>query len=447
MKNPSPIQIYSVSEFNQNIKRFLENKFPMIWIHGEISNLKMPSSGHLYCTLKDEKAQIAAVIFRGQLRQLKFELEEGMGIVGMGRLSVYEPRGVYQLIIEYAEPQGVGAMQLAFEQLKRKLEQEGLFDPSKKKSLPYYPRAISVITSPTGAVLHDIIHIINRRFSCIPIDILPVKVQGDGAAEEIARAILLANKCARTEVIILARGGGSLEDLAAFNSETVARSIFSSTIPVISGVGHETDITIADFVADVRAPTPSAAAELAVPVKAELKSKCRDFQKRCIGCMQSMIKVRYNEFQKLRRALVHPSKIIQEFNLRVDDYAIRLNRAAYLLIHLKNGQISNLYANLLVNNPIRNLSKYKLIINKYNDNLFKLIRYYVSENRIRLSSAMSSLDALSPLAVLKRGYSIIRSLPGQQVVTRAQDVQNGAPLEVLLAEGKLKVMVISTEKR
>ena len=441
MSNPSEIRIYSVSEFNQNIKVFLESKFPMLWIHGEISNLRMPSSGHLYCTLKDEQSQISVVIFRGQLRQLKFEIKEGMGIVGLGRLSVYEPRGTYQIILEYAEPKGVGALQLAFEQLKRKLEQEGLFDPSRKISLPFLPRAITVITSPTGAVLHDILHIINRRFPGIPIDIWPVKVQGQGAAEEIAQAISKANHYNRTDVIILARGGGSLEDLAAFNSETVARSIFSSAIPIVSAVGHETDVTIADFVADVRAPTPSAAAELVVPVKADLKAKCRDLQTRCESCMRSTVNTKHNELQRLKRALVHPERILQTLNLRLDDFTTRLNRAARLIVHLEKRDVSNFNRRLLLNNPTSKIHEYKLLIDKYEQDLLKVLRKKVSDNKIKLSSALGSLDALSPLAVLRRGYSIVRSLPEQRIVMRAQDVQKGELLEVLLAEGVLKVVV------
>jgi exodeoxyribonuclease VII large subunit len=434
-------QIHSVSELNQNIKLYLENKFFMIWIHGEISNLRLPSSGHQYFTLKDEKTQIAAVIFRGQMRQLKFELEDGMGILGMGRISVYEPRGIYQLILEYIEPKGIGAMQLAFEQLKRRLEQEGLFDPNKKGPLPFLPRAISVITSPTGAVLHDIIHIINRRFAGIPIDIWPAKVQGDGAAEAIARVISLVNQASRSDVIILARGGGSLEDMAAFNSEIVARSIFSSIIPVISAVGHETDFTIADFVADLRAPTPSAAAELVVPVKTELVARHRELQRRCVAFMWSVLKTNSFTLHKLRGRLVHPSKIIQEFSLRVDDHTIRLNRAAYLLIRLRAGSLTNSIGKLVSMNPKGELSKYRLLVNKYNDKIFELMRKYIHNYQVRLSSALGSIDALNPLAVLRRGYSIVRAIPTKQIIISAHNVQCGDPLEVLLAEGNIKVIV------
>ncbi len=441
MNTSSPQPIYSVSEFNQSIKLILEKKFPLIWIYGEISNLKIAASGHLYCTLKDEKSQIAIVIFRGQLRQLKFTLQEGMGILALGRLSVYEPRGMYQLILEYAEPKGVGALQLAFEQLKQRLGKEGLFDTSRKVPLPFLPSSVSIITSTSGAVLHDILHIIDRRFPSIAIDVWPVKVQGDGAAEGIAHAIVKANEIARTDIIILARGGGSIEDLAAFNSEKVARAIFSSVIPIISAVGHETDYTIADFVADMRAPTPSAAAELVVPLKAELRLRCGELQNRCISCIQGLVSAKWNAYRVVRRALVHPSKAIQELALRLDDNMIRLNRAVNLLIQIRKDVSTHLARYIMLNIPKEKISKYKLIISGYNDILLKQINTCASERKLRLSSALASLDALSPLAVLKRGYSIVRSLPEKRIITREKDVQHGDSLEVTLAEGQLKVTV------
>lgn len=441
MKTPTPHSIYSVSELNQNIKSILERKFPMVWIYGELSNLKVPSSGHLYCTLKDQKSQIAVVIFRGQLRQLKFKFEDGMKIVGLGRLSVYEPRGAYQLVLEYAEPKGVGALQLAFEQLKSRLELEGLFDASNKKTLPFLPRKISIITSITGSVLHDILNIIDRRFYSIPIDIWPVRVQGDGAAEEIARAFAKANELGRSDIIILARGGGSLEDLAAFNSEIVARAIYSSVIPVISAVGHETDYTIADFVADVRAPTPSAAAEIAVPVRGELRLRCMELQNRCIGRIQGIISEKLNNFKVLNCKLVHPAKTLQERALRLDDYLERLNRTAHLMIYFKKGFLMNLSKVLLLNKPREKIYKNTLLINKFDERILIQIKKCVSENRVKLSSALASLEAMSPLAVLKRGYSIVRALPQKKIVTREKEVHHGNSLEITLSEGRLKAIV------
>ncbi|MGD2030429.1 MAG: exodeoxyribonuclease VII large subunit, partial [Desulfobacterales bacterium] len=236
--------IYTVSELTATIKVLLEDKYPFIWIYGEISNLRIPTSGHLYFTLKDKKAQINAVMFRGQIRNLKFMPENGMSVTGIGRVSVYELRGNYQIILEYIEPEGRGAIQLAFEQLKERLTTEGLFDEKHKKPLPFLPRKISIITSPTGAVVHDILKIINRRFPNIHIEIIPVKVQGDGSEMEIVSGLETINDRTDSDVVILARGGGSLEDLHAFNSEDVARAIFASKIPVISAIGHETDFSI-----------------------------------------------------------------------------------------------------------------------------------------------------------------------------------------------------------
>ena len=263
-------KVYTVSELNAVIKSLLEQRFPFVWIVGEISNFKIPLSGHYYFTLKDEASQINAVMFRGQHRQLKFEPEDGMRVTGLGRLSVYEPRGAYQILLEYLEPSGVGGLQIAYEKLKARLAEEGLFDQQYKKPIPFLPHKIALITSPSGAVVHDMLNIIDRRFPNMQIEVFPVKVQGTGAEDEITEALEMLNDRSGVDVAILARGGGSLEDLQAFNSEHVARAIFAARIPIIAAIGHETDYTIADFVADLRAPTPSAAAELAVPVKFEL---------------------------------------------------------------------------------------------------------------------------------------------------------------------------------
>ena len=263
-------QIYTVSKLTAQIKTLLEDRFPFVWITGEVSNFRSPSSGHFYFVLKDATAQIQAVMFRGQNQMLKFALEDGMNVTGLGRINVYEPRGTYQIVLEYLEPKGVGALQAAFEQLKAKLAIEGLFADTHKRQIPFLPREIALVTSPTGAVVHDMLNILNRRFPTIPVWVYPVRVQGDGAENEIASALDDLSKRSDLDIIILARGGGSLEDLQAFNSEGVARAVFTSEIPIISAIGHETDYTIVDFVADLRAPTPSAAAELAVAIKTEL---------------------------------------------------------------------------------------------------------------------------------------------------------------------------------
>src|SRR6266581_1563950 len=263
-------RVYTVSELTASIKTTLEEGFPMMWVEGEISNLRTPGSGHAYFTLKDEGAQISAVLFRGRGRRLRFGLEDGMQVLAFGGLDVYAARGQYQLVVEMMEPKGLGALQLAFEQLKRRLEAEGLFDEGRKRPLPAFPRVIGVVTSPTGAAIRDILNIIGRRFGNLRILIAPVRVQGDEAPGEILQALLNLQEVVELDVIIVGRGGGSIEDLWAFNDERVARAIAGCRVPVISGVGHETDFTIADFVADLRAPTPSAAAELVVQEKLQV---------------------------------------------------------------------------------------------------------------------------------------------------------------------------------
>jgi exodeoxyribonuclease VII large subunit len=318
--------IYTVSELTAKLKVLLEDGFPFVWICGEISNLRIPASGHFYFTLKDEKAQINAVMFRGQNRNLKFIPEDGMRVTGIGRVSVYEPRGTYQIILEYIEPEGTGAIQLAFEQLKERLTAEGLFDEKHKKPLPFLPCKISIITSPTGAVIHDILNIVNRRFPNIPIEIIPVKVQGEGSEREIVWGLETINARSDSDVVILARGGGSLEDFHAFNSEDVARAIFVSKIPIISAVGHETDFSISDFVADFRAPTPSAAAELVVPLKSDLIKKTAELTNhltirflRYIDHLQTLVK-------QITHRLADPNKRIEDLRLRTDDLLSRLIR-------------------------------------------------------------------------------------------------------------------------
>ena len=278
--------ILTVSELSERIKIVLEDTFIDLWVEGEISNLRTPASGHSYLTLKDEHSQIRAVLFKMQRRYLRFDPKDGMLVLARGRISLYEPRGEYQLVIDYMEPKGIGALQIAFEQLKVRLAQEGLFDGSRKRPLPMLPRGLGIVTSPTGAVIRDMLQILRRRFANLHICVYPVRVQGDGAAEEVAQGIEVLNRYPGIDVIIVARGGGSLEDLWAFNEETVARAIYVSKVPVISAVGHEIDYTIADFVADVRAPTPSAAAELVIRNKSELHAELQSMAHRLERGMQ-----------------------------------------------------------------------------------------------------------------------------------------------------------------
>ncbi len=436
--NHSSRQIFTVSQLTQNIKSLLEKSFSMVWISGEISNLRIPSSGHSYFTLKDETAQIPSVMFRGQLRQLRFKLEDGLNVVGLGRISVYEPRGIYQIILEYVEPKGAGALQLAFEQTKRKLYEEGLFDEVRKKPLPFLPNTVCVITSPTGAAIQDILNIISRRFSTLCIKVLPVRVQGSDAPREIVAALELANQKIAPDVIILARGGGSIEDLAAFNSESVARAIYASDIPIVSAIGHETDFTISDFVSDVRAPTPSAAAELVTPVKADLLSRCLELRQRCYQSMSQILSTYEDRLDRLLRSVVHPIKKVEAFQQRIDELIGRLERSNSGLIRDRHAKLNEIHFRLKNCAPSSRLQMIRSQVEILSFRLLKANEKFTLFLQDRIGGLNAKLHALNPKAVLERGYSITRRLPDLAVVMDASEVQSGQALEILLAKGKIK---------
>jgi exodeoxyribonuclease VII large subunit len=433
--------IYTVTEINDQIKGLLEKTFPLIWITGEISNFRKPTSGHAYFTLKDVHSQISAVMFRTQMRNLKFDPEDGLGIVGLGRISVYEPRGSYQIILEYIEPKGIGALQIAFEQLKEKLSAEGLFDDNHKKLIPYLPSRISVITSPTGAVIHDILHIVNRRFPGISVEIVPVRVQGDNAAEEIVQALKSLNERPSSEVIILARGGGSIEDLQPFNSEQVARAIFASKVPLISAVGHETDFTISDFVADLRAPTPSAAAELAVPSRDELIRHCTELNRRLISWAYRYIGQLRTVYLDYKRRLIHPRQRIQDSRLRLDDISGRIIRTITNRIERHSEKLTWQTSALMTASPRIQIRNYRVLLDQYAVNQLNHLKILLANNQSEFRETTAKLQALSPLAILTRGYSITRSVTDGKVIRNAQDVSIGQELEILLSKGSLSCKV------
>jgi exodeoxyribonuclease VII large subunit len=437
MQNDSTHKIYTVSEINAEIKTLLESNFPFIWINAEISNFRQPISGHYYFTLKDDGSQIQAVMFRGQQKHLKYRPEDGMTVTGMGRLSVYEPRGSYQIILEYMEPSGIGALQMAFEKRKQQLAAEGLFDAVHKKELPLLPQTIAVLTSPSGAVVHDILQIVDRRFPNIEIEIIPVKVQGPGAEDEIINALKLLNVRNTACVAILARGGGSLEDLQAFNSEPVARAIFRSQIPVVSAVGHETDYTLADFVADLRAPTPSAAAELIVPEKSDLIRRVHSQFDALIKYFNNHIKVLRTDLDLISRRLVDPRKSIPDFRLEIDDLAARLCQQAVNYLNLNRERLGWWNARLNANSPANRVDFLKVNIEKTFYNLLKTYNIYFDNKRAALRECRVRLNALSPVAILNRGYSITRSIPDAAVVTDPVSVSVEQDVEVLLARGRL----------
>jgi exodeoxyribonuclease VII large subunit len=387
-------RIYSVSELTAELKALLENTFTGVWVEGEISNFKHHTSGHMYFTLKDDRGQLRGVMFRGSNRGLQFRPEDGLAVIVFGNVTIYEPRGEYQVYVEYMEPKGLGALQLAFEQLKTRLEAEGLFDPARKRPIPLLPKKIGVVTSPSGAAIRDILQIIHRRFANVQVLIFPVRVQGEGAAAEIVEGIECLNKRGDLDVLIVARGGGSIEDLWAFNEEVVARAIYVSQTPVISAVGHETDFTIADFVADVRAPTPSAAAELVISRKAELSQRVDDLFSRLVSHMRYRAERSGERLRSLERhlRLLSPLERVKRQRERLRDGALALQSSISHRLALWRGD---------------------------------------------LRTAAARLDSLSPLAILARGYSVCRRLPDLSILTRAASVAEGERVEVLLHQGGL----------
>jgi len=434
--------IYTVSTLTREIKSLLEDRFPFLWVTGEISNYAQPASGHSYFSLKDVNAVISCVMFKNQKRNLKFNLEAGIKIIGLARISLYEPRGSYQLIFEHLEPEGSGSLQLAFEQLKKKLASQGLFDESHKKPIPFLSSKINVITSSTGAAVRDIIHVAERRFPGCYLEILPVKVQGETAENEIVLAIETANTQCLSDLIILARGGGSIEDLSAFNSEKVAMAIFESRIPIITGIGHETDFTIADFVADLRAPTPSAAAEMALPDKDALIYSIKAHKVTLAHAITRKLSYMYQKLDDFQSRLKSPGRVVDNFRSRIEECENRMvNSIQSLLLHRKE-QISWLKKALEGKIPetrIRELTKHirglTLILGKGMEKPLSVCKTKTRELNIML-------EALNPRAILDRGYAIPRILPGKKVIMDANDAALDDRIELILSKGRLVTQVI-----
>jgi exodeoxyribonuclease VII large subunit len=428
--------IYTVSQLTEEIKTLLERNFEYLWVEAEISNLRLPSSGHLYFTLKDESAQVRGVMFRLQTRLLKFEPADGLQVICYGRLSVYEPRGEYQIVVDYMEPKGLGALQLAFEQLKEKLSREGLFDPAHKKPLPHLPQKIGLVTSPTGAAIRDILQIIDRRFTNVHILLYPVRVQGAGAAQEIAQAIGELNQWPGIEVIIVGRGGGSLEDLWAFNEEAVARAIFNSQIPIISAVGHEVDFTMADFVADLRAPTPSAAAELVVRNKVELIQSLENLGRRLGNASRVAMEARRERLLSLVHRLADPRRRLSDQRLRLDDLFSRLCHCMQQGLLRENERLRLKADSLILLHPGRRLAEHTHRLAQLSTRLTLALRTELRFFRQRTEGYMGKLQTLSPLAVLERGYSITRLLPSKEVICRASRLKAEDRVNVKVYRGE-----------
>lgn len=434
-------RIYSVYDITSEIKRSLD-VLGIVWIRGEISNFKRHTSGHLYFSLKDPRAQIKAAFFRNHNIYLKFLPEDGMEVVVRGRLSVYEPRGDYQVIVEYMEPVGLGSLQLAFEQLKERLRKEGLFDETHKIPLPLLPRKIGIVTSPTGAAIRDMLRILKRRNSSLDVLLFPVKVQGQGAAEEIASAIRFLNTRSDIDVIIIGRGGGSIEDLWAFNEEIVARAIHESILPVISAVGHEVDYTISDFVADLRAPTPSAAAEMVSGAREDLRVSVSSLRSRLSQAVRRGLEQRRLYLERLARNrafMVAPNKL-RDLQQRFDETTLRLCQAVQRFtdrVHQRQRLLST---------RLKSLDLRRLILQRREalrhscQGLRVAVRGKLGRERSRLEFSAGKMDALSPLAVLQRGFALCRDSSGA-IVKNAADVAVGAGVKVTLALGELDCRV------
>lgn len=386
-----PRAFLTVTELNQTVKKTLERELDAFWVVGEISNLRVPPSGHFYFTLKDDKSQIAAVMFRSQGMSLSFQPENGMEVFCFGRVGLYPVRGDLQIYVESMEPKGRGALHLAFEQLKKRLAEEGLFAAERKRPLPFLPASIGIVTSLQGAALRDMLRILGDRFPDRRVVIRPVKVQGEGAALEIAEGIAELGRSGTVEVMIVGRGGGSLEDLWAFNEEVVARAIFAAPVPVISAVGHEIDFTIADFVADHRAPTPTAAAQMVVPRKAELAGGIQDLASRLLREIKDKVETEKESWGALVRRLVDPRRRLQENQMRLDELSLSLWR-------------------------------------RFQDHLHRL--------KDRLTHGAGRLSSLSPLAVLERGYSMAHKMPEELIVKDSSSIKIGDRLRVTFARGR-----------
>jgi len=434
-------KIYTVSTLSEEIKNLLETHFDFVWVEGEISNFRSPLSGHFYMVLKDEKAQIRSVMFRPQTRYLKFMPQDGMKVIVRGRVAIYEPRGEYQVILDYMEPLGVGALALAFEQLKKKLAAQGIFDDSVKKPLPFLPQRVAVITSPTGAAVRDFLKIIRRRFANLEIIVVPVKVQGEGAAAEMVEALDLVNRELDVDVIVLTRGGGSLEDLWAFNQEELALAIRASRVPVVSAVGHEIDVTISDLAADLRAPTPSGAAELLVVEKETLKQQITQLQARIQAGFKTELVRLQEKLRFLSKGLRDPRKRLADLWLRLDEMESRLSRMMSFMIMDRKRSLAAGERALILHSPLKTIAGLKQRIDFQSRSMAMMVTRKVKDCRMGISMLQEKLKDMSPLSVLGRGYSIARKLPEKWVLRSSSQVNKGDRVSVKLAEGELECLV------
>lgn len=447
MATSSREQVYSVSELNRLARQLLEQDLPRLWVSGEISNLARPASGHLYFSLKDERAQIRCALFKGANRGLNFAPANGMQVLVRGRVSLYEPRGDYQLIADHLEAAGEGLLRRRLEELKQKLAAAGLFDADRKQALPALPKSIGVITSPSGAAVRDILHILKRRFPAIPVIIYPVQVQGEQAKFDIVRAFETATRRAECEVLILARGGGSLEDLWAFNEEIVAQAIAACPIPVVSGVGHEIDFTIADLVADVRAPTPSGAAELVVPDSRDWLRHLQALERRAALASARTLATTHARQRQLaaRLARCHPGFQLRQNAQRLDELRHQLAAALANRLTLDALRIENALHRLQRVSPVMQLRLTAARVAGARQRLGAAIRVSIADAGSRLAVLSGRLQTVSPLSTLERGYALVLDAGGE-VVRSVSGLQPGDVITARVADGTVEATVNRLER-
>lgn len=438
-------QIYTVSALNRAARGLLEGGLPLLWVEGELSNLARPASGHLYFSLKDANAQVRCALFRNRAGLLRFAPKDGQHVLLRARVSLYEPRGDYQLIVEHMEEAGHGALQRAFEELKARLAKEGLFDAAHKRPLPVAPRCIGIVTSPSGAAIRDILSVIRRRYPVARAIVYPVPVQGEGAGARIAAMLQTASARAECDVLIVSRGGGSLEDLWAFNEEPVARAIYACDIPVISGVGHEIDFTIADFVADARAPTPTGAAELVTPDSREWLRAFAELQARIIQAQVRLLSIGKERLAWCNQRLeqLHPARMLRDRSQRLDELEARLTSNLRLLLHARERRTSDLATRLQQQNPAGRLQTLRASLEALRQRLGFAARQRVASIETRLGLAARSLHTVSPLATLERGYAIISDTAENKVITSVAQAHQNQTVRAQLADGNLLARIES----
>ncbi len=437
-------EVLSPSQLNTLARSLLEDTFPLVFVEGELGNVSRPASGHLYFTLKDARAQVRCALFKPKSQWLKFQPRDGMQVLARGRLTLYEARGDYQLILDTLEEAGEGALRRAFDQLKARLQAEGLFDAARKRPLPVFPQRIAVITSPSGAAVRDVLSVFARRFPLLAVDILPVPVQGNGAAAQITAMLQRAGDSGRYDAILLTRGGGSLEDLWAFNDEAIARAIAASPVPVISAVGHETDFSLSDFAADLRAPTPSVAAELLTPDQADLRGRTSQLQRQLDSLHLRALQTRMQRVDRagLRLQALRPQARLDALRLRQHDAVRRLAAAMTTQLQQRQARLRHADAVLRATAPGRRLQQLRQRLDALRPRPQAALARRLQHDALHLRGLARSLEAVSPLATIARGYSILQRDDGR-VVRSVADVARGDALDARVADGTLRVRVES----